>query len=946
MESNFNATGDQNTQVGGDYTHVEGDYNNNSYNYGDKAEVSPLIIDGYDEKHYPPPQCSKQLTTQLLQHNFAIIFGNVEIQLPLLSKHIAFRIKQLNPQLEVYELRRAPGDSRYLSETLRKLPQPSILVVDDLVPLDVLSDPIGIADLAKSLGHYVISNTLLAQDKWGLNPAVFQQIWFEIPNTDLYAPALLERLLLQAIDDKNILFDDSWDAIAREAACAKAALKLKTPSRISSFVHMLLTESRPITPSRFEDILEDASSAIDALISRWYHRADEKQKMLLLAATLFQGLDEKQFFDNLDLLIDQRWQFRVKALKAVDYCDLEEIQEFSEFLQKNNDTILLSSKIPGQELEILKTSMRGYRRHVIASVPIIVNAITATVGTGNIAPSIRLRSVLGLSLSRLAILMPDEILPELQTFAGASMVYRRVAAQAMVAWRKMGYFEQMLYVVDDWLKPGENKVAIRYTALMALAFAADQDIPNQLDPEILIRIKSAMQDRSVTVQKFIDDLIPRLLGNHPLQVAPMMLDDALRERYIERKKDLIDPVAKGLANALRTYPEPILSFLNDQLNGCIADIAETGKSVRESHRDRKLVAILETFLYVDFDNIAPFLSPQTILKEIAALRPKESQAFVRGSIMEVILHLLQQSGSLDQKIWEQLIADSIFAERIQLIRKLGDMIASGQIQVARPYMEMLLKDLANGDYTLRIEMLNTLIEFWPKHYASNPDECMEFMAKCLHLYPNSDRIYFAQVIGQIYLNCRENLTGGTFSIEVEGRTIPVFINRRPQTTIEQHMLWWLQSPSRHQGKTALLAWMEFGSILEIRERTEIANWRPSAQPASTDEQSAAEAEARRNAEHSAAQNQSRHLVPFHQTVRIPLRVKILGCFAVGLVASPEKRLFWQAIHTIYGRPGRYDGESVKHAILRLNISDQNLVQNLGKRLLRLRTWLMLFNSNW
>lgn len=139
-----------------------------------------------------------------------------------------------------------------------------------------------------------------------------------------------------------------------------------------------------------------------------------------------------------------------------------------------------------------------------------------------------------------------------------------------------------------------------------------------------------------------------------------------------------------------------------------------------------------------------------------------------------------------------------------------------------------------------------------------------------------------------------------------------------------------------------MAFMEFARILEMAERNAIANWVPPIPGTSAQEVEVSDEAQVSNAQTSTALPPAPYL-PF--TVRVPLRVKIIGCLCVLFAPKEERKRFWQAVHVIYGRPVSYGIDAVRHTVLRLHVSNLDIPHGLGNRLSRLREWANLFNAN-
>lgn len=912
---------------------------------------------------YLPPAFADALEIQVTQAHLVVVSGNPVFQKSAFLRYLAHRLLTYHPRLTLKVLQHR-GDSNGSVRDILNSPtakQPMVLIIDDVTPIDMLGNLIEVASIAKSRGHFVVASSQQPLSKWGLKPELVNKLWFEVPAGRLVSEANMIRHLQDRLETDGQRFK-ALTALRGHphysAFIARAASRLQSPEQCEAFIELLRYEDEPIQEQRLLELAEVTGGDPSAFMHIYHARLPEKYKLLLMAAALFKGLNERQFFRLADQLVEDGWQYRAIELKALDYCDLDAIKEFYAF-DRNTENSLLSSSYDQIDLAVLSESRYGYRRHLLKALELIKKTIASSGSAKDKKENMHLRRRLSESLAKLLLVAKEDAEPKLAELArDANYNGKPNAAHAIAYLRELGRFDLMLVLVDDWLAQSEN--ALQVTAMSALAIAAKQDRPNHLDNEIKQRLIAAAKHENAAVRDNLQNQMQSLLSVHPIQMAEEIVQNILVRHDVLNKRDYFDQIAKGLADAAYNYPAEVWRLVDRWLQSAAADLERSGKGQHTSGRDRLLIIALKTIQLLPLERSEQFPPMEAILARLTAMRAPEQQPAVRGTLMATILELLKRIDQLDAAVWQNLMAHSITTEQLALVEALGDMLLANKLPQPAAYTQTVLEtfqrshDLAHRQQML--EKLRPALQYMrPLHAAF----CTQCLAQIARMAQRQELPLLPQLIGHIYQYERMQLQGGDFTFEVRGVQIPSFMQGRRETQIEQDMIMWIASDDRRLRKLGLLAFMEFGTVCDLVERSHQRSWVPPA-PAPSPDPIADGAEGFDEPGHQDVAGESSVMagsggiagrmsqvgqkVSFAAApASIPLKWQLWGCISVLFAPRADRQRFWQAIGTIYRKPARYDAEAVQFTLQRIAHSGLPVTQGLATRIRRLYSFLKATN---
>lgn len=914
---------------------------------------------------YLPPTFAAEMEANLVDNHLLIVSGNPTFQKNAFLRYLANRVLTYRTSLEIIVLQQSNEMAITIQDLLSRkdLDGPKVLVIDDATPTLMLGNIIQVAQVAKSHGHYVIASSQQGPTKWGLKKEFVGKLWFDIPAGRVVGEdSLIRHLSLRLQTDAMRM-----RALAHlrlqadfEQLIGRAARNLQSPEQCEAFIELLRYEEEPADENRFLELAKVAGGDTSAYMHIYHERLPEKAKLLLMAAALFKGLDETQFFKMTDELVKNGWEYRAIELKALDYCDLEAIKEFYAFDRKTENS-LLNSSYDQIDITVLAESRFGYRRHLVKALELIVQTIATSGSRAQVADNTRMRRRLSESLAKLLLVARQDAELKLEELSRASNYNGKPnAAHAIAYLRELDSFGLMLTLVDNWL--GGSDRALQQVAITAISIASRMDPPNRLAPEIKGRLIAAARHENNVVRNHLKEQMPRLLELHPIQMAEEIVQNILVQHNVQEKSDYFEPIALGLAQAAYNYPEDVWRLIDTWLTKAESGVDRSGKGQHTSGRDRLLIIALLTLQRLQNHPAGVFPPYERTLNRLTLLREKEVQPAVRGELMATILELLNRINQLDAVVWQKLMAHSIPAEQLELLEALAGMLSTQRLSDPAPYVAVVMEAFQKAETPAhRIDMLKGFIRVFqylrPQHAAL----CTTWLSGIAHKMYKTEIPYLVRMIGRIYLFEREQFRQGDFTFTVLAHEIPSFMRGRDETQIERDMHFWIASEDRLLRRIGLLAFMEFGVLCDLQERNLQKSWVPPTPVPSLSGMLDANGEAIPDADASetdslqgsggkdvrtTGSNSNASLGPILQyRTPLPLSWRFWGCISVMFAPKADRQRFWQALGTIHRKPNRYDGDAVQFSLQRIANSNLSVGQQLVVRVRRLQAWLTTFSRS-
>ncbi|MDV3348985.1 hypothetical protein QGP82_09810 [Leptothoe sp. LEGE 181152] len=260
---------------------------------------------------FQSPQITSKLLTTLEQQNFLVLGDGINVDKSTLARHVAALMAiQLQPRGKKVVTKEwyISSDSGSIQYEVEESELRKILILNQAAPQNFLS--------------YTLPK---------LQQAIAQKRHFVIVTTDLPFAA--------------------W----------------RLPDSCQSWWHDL-TENDVSD----NDKLINQLSHEDALNTWYYNQLNQREQLLAISLSFFDGLFDDQFFAAIEILVTNVWKNRDANLKALDYCDLDNLRSYFEFIDTDDQKTLVKLRFPKQRFTCLKIAWKSHRRQILAALPVLV----------------------------------------------------------------------------------------------------------------------------------------------------------------------------------------------------------------------------------------------------------------------------------------------------------------------------------------------------------------------------------------------------------------------------------------------------------------------------------------------------------------------------------------------------------------------------------------------
>ncbi len=741
-------------------------------------------LDQFKPPAFVTPRNIQELINIVGNQHLLVLGGSPEIDKSALARHIAWYLGELLKRKQtaadsttpVQEWYRSSSDPQDLTVKLQETKETTIFILPQIAPQDVNYNLFAIQEAAVGGKHFVLVSTDTPFVSWKQNESARTLFWQDLSPEALYGSDELTNILVQRLIDAEdsllpeFLTDDLEPdkPLVGRLSVREAAERLKTPSNIAVFVQLLCAERESLSEARVRELI-DLAHDNKRTLQQWYHAVlTSREQLLALGLSLFDGFFDDQFFTALEMVVENVWQRRDVSLRALDYCDLDNLRNFFSFVETQDQTTKIKSRFSEQRRALFEVAWNSHRRQILSALPVMTQLVRNSVGARSSQPELygdyvrrkQLRSVIGETLSDIGLISRIAVQDALWTLAADSEPgVQSVAASALARWRAYGHHEDLFETLQTWqhetsainainakLKGREEEETeksegaqayIRATMALALGYAAQYDPPNQLSSEFCRLLEGLASDRS--------DLVRDRLGNYTLpMIVPFhlnQLSDILYDmvRYI----NLVPAIGASLARAYRKEPRKVLRLIGRWHDKALrAPTQDTGSEI--TRRSALLAAVAMTYGYIDYEAVNSPFTADDAFAHLQRMLDEEREPFVRTAVVLAI--------SLQAK-----------------------------------------------EHFEKVEPL---------------------LYKFVHVVTENERIEIVKIFTNLYLEQRANLEGGEETIQVNDRDYPIWItSERPElTAVEEAMFRWVKNPSNPIAQQiATQASVAFARALEQEE---------------------------------------------------------------------------------------------------------------------------------
>jgi hypothetical protein len=603
--------------------------------------------------------------------------------------------------------------------------------------------------LAKHTASCLISsNSKIIAKEWHRSSDA-QSIEIELQNTEETTVFILTQVTPQ-----NIGYDLA--RIQRAAVSGEHYVVISTeinftawrqPDSAKGFWYEVLPEKVTDSEQLINSLSEEDS------LSSWYHQKLElRERLLALGLSFFDGLFDDQFFTALEEIVEKVWQRRDASLRALDYCDLENLHNFFNFTETKDQGTKITIRFPKQRRILFKVAWKSDRRQILSALPVMVDMVRNSVGGHLANPELygngseircrEIRTAIAETISDIGSISEHSIETTLlQLAANTNTTVQSTAADAMARWRDADYGldQQLFRTLHKWLdlirarriidqvdailkgsneRNKDNSKAedyIKVTVALTISYASLYDPPREmsdsegLSEELCNLLKKLANDTSNIVREaFLNFTLPRVLQIHLSQLSTWLHDIIQKQTSSSSSKSSIikfnQAVGESLALAYIRNPKVTIQILENWREEGLRNIPNHVDTSKITSRESLLATVARTYGEIECRQGSDQLTPQDIFKYLHSILQQEKHTFVREAILSSITRQARLYFDAIEPQFQSLVAEIQEDEREDIIKTLGYI-----------YLEQRI-NLSGGDYWSSQKRIKIGNNFYPYRY--------------------------------------------------------------------------------------------------------------------------------------------------------------------------------------------------------------------------------------
>lgn len=752
------------------------------------AAFHKVKVERYSEELYIAPSFSNKALEKATTSRCLIFQGGMGFDSSSFLRHIAWKVSQSAHASNIYEFDRGLEEENLLQRLRKEEIEEAICILDELHPKHFNYDLQALLRWARESNSILITSSQAKKETWKLSEEAIEPCWLSMPSGAIYANEQLARAFLEQLRKHwtvmpfrpaSMPIESSFE-LAPEVSIALLAHRFHSPEQIDLFVQQLTSLETKPTSEELNMLVQKTIDDEQPLVIKWFLSLAAREKLIVMGASLMDGVLDDQFFSIMQDIVASNWQYQDPSLLALDYCDLDFANGFLELHRSEAQTSILQSRYTDQRTHVLLASWDGYRRHMLHALAILVDAARNTiVGSetnwekyGTMQRRMALRKAIGETISDIGMLSLETVEHALLEFASVSEeTLQRITAKALARWRAFGREELLFETLERWSEDEaiqnlvneflkSEKIAtfnkksstksisyIKATTVLCLGYAASYDAPEQLDGRIIDLLSKMASEDDPLVRSRLKQVLPKAIQNHPGRLTETMVRDFIIH------DDLQDLVAEGLAAAYEYHPATIKRTLEFWKKECLNSASENNQRNKFTYRDKVLITVLKIYRLIPYDFLSGSesnISFEEVKSLLKLLLEREQRKTVRFEVFETLGHLLK----LDFSAAQELVGTTF----------------------STPY--------------------------------------------------SPDSLQFVNLLAEIYLSQREQLQNAPLEMQIGSLVLPTWVDRhkRPLTAIELHLNQWIISDQIPLRQMALAAFWEFAKLLDRDETEALANY--------------------------------------------------------------------------------------------------------------------------
>jgi hypothetical protein len=630
---------------------IIGDINKtiNQYIQQQNDWVERESLEEYKSPYFPSPIKIELLLKQILNQRLLVLGGDHEDKSDL-ALHLAVKLRDLllahsgESNISIWEWNSISNTQSLfagirregIQEINRNRKAPAILFLPEIQPQHNLNQ---ISQAAVTGNSYVIATAKTPVDKWAVTDNQRRSFcWEPSIKQPLYKSEDLGTVIVHRLNDRT------KTQLSREVALYLQQLvaeQLQTFVRVTDCIQLLGTEQKALSRETVLKAVENAQRGREINLKEWFRNLEPREQLLALGLNLFDGLFEDQFFAALEQVVRNVWQQRDSTLRALDYCDLENLGNYFEFSKitaydyHSNNFKFVKTDDGAIEIEISRIEIRNpndrrllfkiawdtHRRQIINGLSEIVQIVKESVKKepdnwelyGNLIRRNHLHSTIAQTLSDIGLVSTSAIAAVkdtlLQLASHPTFEVRNVAAIALARWYLDGRERELFATLrqfwsiavetkSDSQETEEWQNYIGSTVAMTISYAAVNATKNKFLKEFINWVKELSESKNLIVRAYF--------GYHTLSylVPGHLLDmEATLREIAQNHSDLNDAIAHSLALAYTVRPNEVQNILDSWYQQSSKNLsAPNNNAAAEIKFGRLMATVALTYGELEYDN--------------------------------------------------------------------------------------------------------------------------------------------------------------------------------------------------------------------------------------------------------------------------------------------------------------------------------------------------------
>lgn len=688
--------------------------------YSGKDHLAPVHFDKNDHE-YLSPNFTTELVKQLAEKRIVLISENDAIVRTDLARNVAAQLQQQGPfsDMRVFELLREDEEKQEgrsaITETLHSEDcHEKIILLYDLHPEMVNYQFHNLILQTREDDCVFVITACCGPEIWSKAGKAIVDYWFSIPTGRHYSELQLQEFLVRKLRQHPPAFleetvgEDNF-LLSPMITVSNAVSTLNTFEQVQLFLTCYSNLPTFPTDHKVNDLITMFSQGHEQMVRSWFYQLNHRNKILAMAAALFDGMLVDQYFEALKTITETTfWQTSEPFLTAIDYFNLSFLDAFF-LLQTRGEEQFVIAKSQSSKMVLLELGKSEYRRHFKTAFQSFLKMTKQTYERrasnwelfGTPGKRVWIRQSFTETLCSAGIIEFGLVENHLLDLASTGQHFlQNICAKAMAQWRINGQEDLFFGTLKAWreddaiakrmetlfarnVEQSTTKGAkaidlIKSTAVLALGQASYYDQPNKLHEEIVSSMVHFAQEcgDKPKLRDNIEKALPQFIHLHTLQLEHDLYEKLMPAYFLRQ------PIIDGLTLALASYPDEVCAALKRWLDKCMEEASKLNRRSAPTYRDNRLIIILHMLYLIDLSKNKIFTREALYTDFLIPLIQQENRYEVVDHVLILLAKVQSQDYELAAKYANQTIGKLDKERRLRLILLWGHTYRHQRLEMA------------------------------------------------------------------------------------------------------------------------------------------------------------------------------------------------------------------------------------------------------------------------